>query len=147
MLFIYTDASTEGDVGVAVSVIKRQDQLIKVLIHSYPIVGPSAAEIYGILQCVQYLSKIKSTEEVFLYTDLETAVRVFNKLKESPSSYKEVAYPQVWRQIMRHCKKLNIQFKHVKSHQNDFNTNVACDRLSVYVRRHLDVLRKQGSVE
>lgn len=145
MISVYTDASTEGEVGVAVSVIKEHQKLIKVLIKSYPILGPSAAEIYGILQSVSYLAKIKCKDEISLYTDLETAVRVFDKLKETDKpNYKEVAYPQVWRQIMRHCKKLNISFKHIVSHQSEFNENVACDRMSVYVRRHLDKLKTMG---
>lgn len=148
MVRIYTDASTEGNTGVAVSIIKERKKLIKVLMKSYPIIGPSAAELYGILQSVAYLAKIKCKEEVELFTDLETAVRVFTKLSEMDKpNYKEVAYPQVWRQIMRHCKKLNIEFKHINSHQSEFNENVACDRMSVYVRKHLDTLKNMGVIE
>lgn len=144
MIYIYTDASTEGSVGVAVSIVKRRDTLIKVLKGEYPIIGPSAAEIYGILQSVKYVANCNYTEPITLYTDLETAVRTFEKLNVEKPVFKDVAYPQVWRQIMKECKKLNIDFQHMDSHSSKFNENTACDRLSFYIRKFLPQLKKEG---
>lgn len=142
-IFVYTDASTEGKVGVAVSIIKRRDQLIKVLVGEYPIIGPSAAELYGLLQSVKYLKQNYPNEKIVVFTDLETSVRTFEKLRENPS-YTGIAYHRVWRQVIRHSKDLDITLKHFDSHLSICNENVACDRYAFIVRNKLELAKSAG---
>lgn len=145
VIHAYTDASSGDSVGIAVSVIKERHKLLKVITGEYPTIGPSAAELYGILQCLKYLNKCYPDREIVIYTDLETAVRTFEKLQNKEDVSKEaIAYPKLWRQIMRECKKLNVTFVHRDSHQTSYNENMACDRLASYIRKNLEKIHKEA---
>lgn len=137
VLFVYSDASTEDSLGTAVSIISTKESVVGTIAKKYKADGPSATEVCGILQSLEFIRQNRYTDyDIEIYTDLESSVDTFARLK-SGEEVPDLVYNKLWERIIELSEGLNITMYHYDAHQVGTNPNVVCDILA-------DIIRKRG---
>jgi ribonuclease HI len=129
-ILIYSDGSTYRNAGLACSIILTETHYLGLVIQKYEVDTAAETELLSILQSLEYIDQRReklTADAILVCTDAEYLVLVYDKIMECGYIPKKTKYRSTWIKIVTICKKHNISFIHMASHQKEHNPNKACD--------------------
>lgn len=90
----------------------------------------SRAELYGIMQTIEYISHMKDVEHVTLYCDSKSVVKLYSDILEAGQPYQGMSYYEDWVKLLEIGKGLNITPLHSPGHSENLTCNTVCDAVA-----------------
>lgn len=131
-LYIYSDGSTHANKGFATSILFTDTTYIGMAIRDYTVRIPSETEFHGVIQAMcLFQGRISKYKNIDIYTDDESIVVQFNKIKKSRYHVPiNISCRTMWLEFIKLCRGHTVNMYFIKGHQIKSNPNKVCDKLS-----------------
>lgn len=128
-ILVYCDGSAK-DIAVACSLILTETRFLKRIVKQYNVQTAPPAELYSILQALEYLYENKDSldiDKVLVFTDAKYLVVPYKKMMACGYVLETTSYRNIWLKVLKICKQIDVSLIYMESHQMEHNPNKTCD--------------------